>query len=74
MLEAGACGVPVVFSSHQLDLVERLCVVDVAPVAYQHASEFVRYIDAMLAIDLLGAPPLLGEVLALSQLVELALQ
>jgi len=34
------------------ELVERLCVVDVAPVAYQHASEFVRYIDAMLAIDL----------------------
>jgi pimeloyl-ACP methyl ester carboxylesterase len=33
-------------------LVERLCVVDVAPVAYQHSSEFVRYIDAMLAIDL----------------------
>ncbi|WP_183100199.1 alpha/beta fold hydrolase [Nocardioides pelophilus] len=34
------------------ELVERLCVVDVAPVAYRHASEFVRYIDAMLAIDL----------------------
>jgi len=34
------------------ELVERLCVVDVAPVVYQHASEFVRYIDAMLAIDL----------------------
>lgn len=34
------------------ELVERLCVVDVAPVAYQHAAEFVRYIDAMLAIDL----------------------
>ena len=34
------------------ELVERLCVVDVAPVAYQHASEFVGYIDAMLAIDL----------------------
>ncbi len=33
-------------------LVERLCVVDVAPVAYQHAAEFVRYIDAMLAIEL----------------------
>jgi pimeloyl-ACP methyl ester carboxylesterase len=33
-------------------LVERLCVVDVAPVAYQHASEFVGYIEAMLAIDL----------------------
>ena len=34
------------------ELVERLCVVDVAPVAYEHSSEFVRYIDAMLAIDL----------------------
>ncbi len=34
------------------ELVERLCVVDVAPVTYSHASEFVRYIDAMLAIDL----------------------
>ncbi|MEZ0581120.1 alpha/beta fold hydrolase [Nocardioides sp. MH1] len=34
------------------ELVERLCVVDVAPVAYEHAAEFVRYIDAMLAIDL----------------------
>ncbi|WP_183094806.1 alpha/beta fold hydrolase [Nocardioides stalactiti] len=34
------------------ELVERLCIVDVAPVAYQHAGEFVRYIDAMLAIDL----------------------
>ncbi len=33
-------------------LVDRLCVVDVAPVAYQHASEFVGYIDAMLGIDL----------------------
>ena len=34
------------------ELVERLCVVDVAPVAYQHATEFAGYIDAMLAIDL----------------------
>ena len=34
------------------ELVERLCVVDVAPVSYEHASEFARYIDAMLAIDL----------------------
>jgi pimeloyl-ACP methyl ester carboxylesterase len=34
------------------ELVERLCVVDVAPVAYQHSSEFVRYIDAMLGVDL----------------------
>lgn len=34
------------------ELVERLCVVDVAPVAYEHASEFAGFIDAMLAIDL----------------------
>ncbi len=33
-------------------LVERLCVVDVAPVAYGSAAEFAGYIDAMLAIDL----------------------
>lgn len=34
------------------ELVERLCVVDVAPVAYTHASEFARYIDAMTGLDL----------------------
>jgi pimeloyl-ACP methyl ester carboxylesterase len=33
-------------------LVERLVVVDVAPVAYDHAAEFERYIAAMRAIDL----------------------
>jgi pimeloyl-ACP methyl ester carboxylesterase len=33
-------------------LVERLVVVDVAPVPYDHASEFERYIAAMRAIDL----------------------
>jgi pimeloyl-ACP methyl ester carboxylesterase len=33
-------------------LVERLVVVDVAPVAYDHASEFDGYITAMRAIDL----------------------
>lgn len=33
-------------------LLERLCIVDVAPVAYQSATEFGGYIDAMLAIDL----------------------
>lgn len=33
-------------------LVERLCIVDVAPVAYAHASQFARFIDAMLGIDL----------------------
>jgi pimeloyl-ACP methyl ester carboxylesterase len=34
------------------ELVERLVVVDVAPVAYDHAAEFERYIAAMRAIDL----------------------
>ena len=34
------------------ELVERLVVVDVAPVAYDHASEFAGYIAAMRAIDL----------------------
>ena len=34
------------------DLVERLVVVDVAPVAYDHAAEFEGYIAAMRAIDL----------------------
>ncbi len=34
------------------DLVERLVVVDVAPVPYDHAEEFARYISAMRALDL----------------------
>lgn len=34
------------------ELVERLVVVDVAPVPYDHASEFAGYIAAMQAIDL----------------------
>lgn len=34
------------------DLVERLCVVDVSPVAYRSSGEFRSFIDAMLAIDL----------------------
>ena len=34
------------------ELVERLVVVDVAPVPYDHATEFAGYIDAMRAIDL----------------------
>jgi len=34
------------------ELVERLVVVDVAPVAYDHADEFDGYITAMRAIDL----------------------
>lgn len=33
-------------------LVERLCVVDVSPVAYQRAGEFGGYIEAMLGMDL----------------------
>lgn len=34
------------------ELVERLCVVDVAPVGYDHSSEFTRYIEAMRSLDL----------------------
>jgi pimeloyl-ACP methyl ester carboxylesterase len=36
------------------ELVERLVVVDVAPVPYDHSAEFERYIAAMRAIDLDG--------------------
>jgi pimeloyl-ACP methyl ester carboxylesterase len=35
-------------------LVERLCVVDVSPVAYRTQSEFSGYIEALLAVDLGG--------------------
>ncbi|MET3960711.1 pimeloyl-ACP methyl ester carboxylesterase [Marmoricola sp. OAE513] len=34
------------------DLVERLCVVDISPVAYQKLSEFSGYIDALCGLDL----------------------
>jgi pimeloyl-ACP methyl ester carboxylesterase len=34
------------------ELVERLCVVDVAPADYEERSEFAGYIEAMLALDL----------------------
>lgn len=34
------------------ELVERLCVVDIAPVAYQRMSEFSGYIDALCGLDL----------------------
>jgi pimeloyl-ACP methyl ester carboxylesterase len=34
------------------ELVERLCVVDVSPVAYRSRSEFAGYIEAMQALDL----------------------
>jgi pimeloyl-ACP methyl ester carboxylesterase len=33
-------------------LVERLCVVDVSPVAYAHGSEFAGYVEAMQGLDL----------------------
>ena len=35
---------------HRPELVERLCVVDVSPVTYDHADEFRRYMDAMLRV------------------------
>jgi pimeloyl-ACP methyl ester carboxylesterase len=34
------------------ELVDRLCVVDVSPVDYRHASEFAGYISAMQRLDL----------------------
>lgn len=34
------------------ELVDRLCVVDVSPVDYQHTSEFAGYIEAMRALHL----------------------
>ncbi len=37
---------------HHPEIVTQLAVVDVAPVAYDHAEEFAGYIDAMRAIDL----------------------
>ena len=42
------------------ELVERLVVVDVAPMAYEHAAEFEGYIRAMQAIDLDHAAQPLG--------------
>jgi pimeloyl-ACP methyl ester carboxylesterase len=33
-------------------LVERLCVVDVSPVPYNHLSQFERYVEAMRGLDL----------------------
>jgi len=35
-------------------LVERLCIVDVAPVAYDHMEEFAGYIEALQGLDLEG--------------------
>ena len=34
------------------ELVERLCVVDVAPAAYRHQGEFAGYVEAMRGLDL----------------------
>lgn len=42
---------------HHPELVERLCVVDVSPVDYDHHDEFRRYMDAMLAMDLPADAP-----------------
>jgi pimeloyl-ACP methyl ester carboxylesterase len=44
--------VAMVLALRRPDLVERLCVVDVAPVAYERASEFGGYIEAMRGLDL----------------------
>jgi pimeloyl-ACP methyl ester carboxylesterase len=44
--------VAMVLALRHPELVERLCVVDVAPVAYDRLSEFGRYVDAMKGLDL----------------------
>ncbi|HET6153358.1 MAG TPA: alpha/beta fold hydrolase [Marmoricola sp.] len=44
--------VAMVLALRHPDLVERLCVVDISPVAYPTVSEFAGYIDAMRALDL----------------------
>jgi pimeloyl-ACP methyl ester carboxylesterase len=44
--------VAMVLALRHPELVERLCVVDVAPVDYPHSGEFAGYIDAMQALDL----------------------
>jgi pimeloyl-ACP methyl ester carboxylesterase len=44
--------IAMVLALRRPELVARLCVVDVAPVAYRHSAEFARYVDAMRAIDL----------------------
>jgi pimeloyl-ACP methyl ester carboxylesterase len=44
--------VAMVLALRHPELVERLCVVDVAPVGYDHMDEFRGYIEAMQAIDL----------------------
>jgi pimeloyl-ACP methyl ester carboxylesterase len=44
--------VAMVLALRHPNLVERLCVVDVAPVAYDHLSQFETYVAAMRALDL----------------------
>ncbi|MFL6155499.1 MAG: alpha/beta fold hydrolase [Marmoricola sp.] len=44
--------VAMVLALRHPDLVERLCVVDISPVAYAHLSEFSGYIDALCGLDL----------------------
>lgn len=44
--------VAMVLALRHPELVERLCVVDISPVAYQRLSEFSGYIEAMRALDL----------------------
>jgi pimeloyl-ACP methyl ester carboxylesterase len=44
--------VAMVLALRHPELVERLCVVDVSPVAYDHLSEFQRYVAAMRGLDL----------------------
>ena len=44
--------VAMVLALHHPELVERLVVVDVSPVAYDHMDEFAGYIDAMRGLDL----------------------
>jgi pimeloyl-ACP methyl ester carboxylesterase len=44
--------VAMVLALRHPEFVERLCVVDVSPVAYDHLSEFERYVAAMRGLDL----------------------
>ena len=44
--------VAMVLALRHPELVERLCVVDVSPVAYDHLSEFTGYVAAMQGLDL----------------------
>jgi pimeloyl-ACP methyl ester carboxylesterase len=44
--------VAMVLALRHPELVERLCVVDVSPVAYDHLTEFEEYVAAMRALDL----------------------